>query len=310
MKLPKSVEILELGPRDGFQSIKEWIPTELKLEIIDGLIKSNFKKIEITSFVHPKAIPQMKDAKDIVKIALEKYKDIEIYALAPNLRGAKDAFEAGISNITYVISVSEAHNKANVNRTVEESFEELCNLKIELPDLKIKLDLATVFGCPFLGDVSYDKVKFAINKGIEAKVDEICLCDTIGIANPLQMHNLLSNLKTDFPDIKFSLHLHDTRGMGLANTLVAIEHGINEFETSVGGLGGCPFAPGAAGNISSEDLIFMLEQMNIKTGINLKELLLTTKIVKDKVKSDLTGHLAYVKDPYGPIDGENNLCIN
>lgn len=306
MNLPKSIEILEVGPRDGFQSLKEWIPTDLKLNIIDGLVQSNFKKIEITSFVHPKAIPQMKDAHDIVKYSLENYKDTIIYALVPNLRGAKNAYDAGIKNITYVISVSEAHNKANVNRTVDESFEELFNLKKELPELKIKLDLATVFGCPFLGYIPYQKVKYAINKGLEAKVDEICLCDTIGIANPLQMSDLLEKINQDFEDVHFSMHLHDTRGMGLANTLVAMDFGITEFETSVGGLGGCPFAPGAAGNISSEDLVFMLESMNIKTGINLDQLLTTVVTIKEKVKNDLTGHLSYVENPYGVFKTVND----
>ena len=299
MKLPKSIEILEVGPRDGFQNIKEWIPTELKLDVIEGLIQSNFKKIELTSFVHPRAIPQMKDAHDIVKFALEKYKDSTIYALVPNLRGATDAFNAGIKNVTYVISVSESHNKANVNRTVDESFEELFNLKKELPGLNIKLDLATVFGCPFLGYIPYQKVKYAIEKGLMANVEKICLCDTIGIANPLQMSDLLEKINSDFPNIDFSMHLHDTRGMGLANTLVAIEKGITEFETSVGGLGGCPFAPGAAGNLASEDLVFMLESMNINTGINLDNLMTTVKIVREKIKSDLTGHLSFVENPYG-----------
>lgn len=301
MKIPKSIEILEVGPRDGFQSLKEWIPTDLKLNIIDGLIQSNFKKIEITSFVHPKAIPQMKDAQDIVKYALENYKDTKIYALVPNIKGAKNAFDAGLNNITYVISVSESHNKANVNRTVNESFEELFKLKKELPELKIKLDLATVFGCPFLGYIPYQKINYAINKGLEANVDEICLCDTIGIANPLQMSELLENINRDFNDIHFSMHLHDTRGMGLANTLVAMDFGITEFETSLGGLGGCPFAPGAAGNIASEDLIFMLKSMNIKTGINLDQLLTTVSTIKGKVKNDLTGHLSYVENPYGVL---------
>lgn len=300
MEFPQNVKIVEVGPRDGFQNIKEWISTDLKLEIIDKLVKSNFKKIEITSFAHPKAIPQMKDAKEVVKNVLQKYKDydVEFNALVPNLYGAKAAWESGIREITYVISSSEAHNKANVNRTIEESFKELKTLKKELPDMKIKLDIATAFGCPFLGDIPVKQVVKLIQESIELQIDDVCLCDTIGIANPLQMQNALSEIKTVLPNKEFSLHLHDTRGMGLANTLAAMECGISVFESAVGGLGGCLFAPGAAGNTASEDLVFMMNSMNINTGIYLYKLLDAVKLVKKQIKPDLTSHLVYVDNPF------------
>ena len=296
MKLPKSVEIIEVGPRDGFQSIKDWIPTELKLQIIDKLIKSNFKKIEITSFVHPRAIPQMKDAKELVKSVLQKYNgsDVEFVALVPNLFGAKAAYELGIKEVTYVISASEAHNKANVKRTPAESFEGLRELREQLPDLKINLAIATVFGCPYEGDIAIEQVKWMVKKALHVEVESITLADTIGMANPLQMHTVLTELKKDFQDVDFALHLHDTRGMGLANVVTALECGVNRFESAFGGLGGCPFAPGAAGNIASEDLVNMLESMGIKTGIDLGELLSAVKIVKEKIKPVLTSHMAYV----------------
>ncbi len=296
MKLPQSVQIIEVGPRDGFQSIKEWIPTELKLQIIDDLIKSNFKKIEITSFVHPKAIPQMKDAKEIVRFLHQKYKnsDVDFVALVPNLFGAKAAYEAGIKEVTYVISASEAHNRANVKRTPEESFEELTELRNSLPDLRINLAIATVFGCPYEGDIAIDQVKWMIKKALHVEVESITLADTIGVANPLQMYTVLTNLKKDFKEVDFALHLHDTRGMGLANVLMALECGVSKFESALGGLGGCPFAPGAAGNIASEDLVNMLENMGIKTGVDLTKLLDTVKIVKNNIKPILTSHMAYV----------------
>ncbi len=296
MKLPKSVEIIEVGPRDGFQSIKDWIPTELKLQIIDKLIKSNFKKIEITSFVHPKAIPQMKDAKELVESVLQSYVDldVEFVALVPNLFGAKAAYELGIKEVTYVISASEAHNKANVKRTPTESFEELRELREQFPNLKINLAIATVFGCPYEGNISIEQVKWMVQKALHVEVESITLADTIGVANPLQMHTVLTELKKDFQDVDFALHLHDTRGMGLANVITALECGVSRFESALGGLGGCPFAPGAAGNIASEDLVNMLESMDIKTDIKLDNLLVTVKTVQEKIKPILTSHMAYV----------------
>lgn len=295
MRFPSNISVVEVGPRDGFQNIKDWIPTDLKLEIIDKMVEANFKKIEITSFVHPRAIPQMKDAKEIVKHALQKHNSEVVFnALVPNLYGAKAAWESGIREITYVISASEAHNKANVNRTIKESFEELRTLRNELPDMRIKFDIATVFGCPFVGDVQVSQVIELIQQSIELQIEEVCLCDTIGIANPLQMKHVLTEIKNAFPDKEFSLHLHDTRGMGLANVIVAMECGIKVFESALGGLGGCPFAPGAAGNMATEDLVYMLHAMKIDTGINLGTLLDAVKTVKEEIKSDLTGHLIYV----------------
>ena len=297
MHLPISATIIEVGPRDGFQSIKEWIPTELKLQIIERLIEADFKKIEITSFVSPKAIAQMKDAKAIVATLLEKYPDKleRFHALVPNLYGAKAAYEAGLREITYVISTSVAHNQANVRRTREASFDELKTIKKQYPDMKVKFAIATVFGCPYEGDIAIDEVKWMVYNGLDAGVDSFCLADTIGIANPLQIEEVLVELKRTFPAIDFSLHLHDTRGMGLANVAAALQQGVTEFEAAVGGLGGCPFAPGAAGNIASEDLVNMLEKMGIDTGINLDTLLEIIPIIKNEIKENLTSHLAYAE---------------
>jgi len=297
MKFPKKIDIVEVGPRDGFQSISEQIPTELKLKIIDMLIASNFKKIEVTSFVSPKAIAQMKDAKEIMHSLLEKYKkrDVVFNALVPNLFGAIAASKAGVDEITYVISASSSHNLANVKKSREHSFEELEEIKKLFPNLKIKFAIATVFGCPFDGDVPIEEVKWMIKKGLHAKVDEICLADTIGVANPKQMKDVLTELKNSFKEVDFSLHLHDTRGMGLANVITAMQCGVTKFESAVGGLGGCPFAPGAAGNIASEDLINMLHNMNIQTNIDLQKVLDTAELIKSKIKPVLSSHMAYVK---------------
>jgi len=295
MNLPKEVTIVEVGPRDGFQSIKEFIPTKLKLQIIEDLIKANFQKIEITSFVSPKAIPQMKDAKEITEYLLKKYPDKKdiFHALVPNLYGAKAAYEAGLREITYVISTSVSHNKANVRRSREESFNELKEIKTIFPAMKIKFAVATVFGCPYEGDIKIEEVKWMIQNGLDIGVEEFCLADTIGVANPLQIEEVLGELKSTFNDIDFSLHLHDTRGMGLANVIAALNQGVTKFESAVGGLGGCPFAPGAAGNIASEDLINMLECMGVNTGVNLDKVLSIIPTIMDKIKPILTSHLAY-----------------
>lgn len=291
MKLPQTVKIVEVGPRDGFQSINKWIPTDLKLEIISGLISANLNRLEVTSFVHPKAIPQMQDAVEVVHRVLEGYKGLELIALVPNFTGARVAWEAGIREITYVISASEKHNMENVRRTKAESFADLRNIREQLPELTIKLDIATAFGCPFLGQVPVEQVLQMVEDSLELGIDNVCLCDTIGIANPVQTGYLLEKVVTGYQGAKLSVHFHDTRGMGLANTLVALENGITTFESAVGGLGGCPFAPGAAGNIATEDLVNMLEQMGIDTGVDLPVLLQTAKTVKAKIVHELSGHL-------------------
>ncbi|MFZ7101108.1 MAG: hydroxymethylglutaryl-CoA lyase [Peptococcaceae bacterium] len=297
MKLPEEIKICEVGPRDGFQNIRRWIPTEEKIKIIDGLIAAKFKKIEITSFVHPKAIPQMQDAKEVSRHIIQenKEKDIIFNALVPNLYGAEQAWEAGLQEVTFVISASEKHNQENVNKTIEESFEELKRIKDSISDLKIKVDIATAFGCPYVGDVPVRQVLSMIEHNLELNVDEICLCDTIGIANPLQVSKVIEKIRKGYSDLNFSLHLHDTRGMGLANVLVALKYGINVFETALGGLGGCPFAPGAAGNIASEDFINMVENMGIYTGIDLDKLLNTVEIVENQIILDVSSHLSKIE---------------
>lgn len=181
---PKKVELVEVGPRDGFQSIKEFIPTELKKEIIDRLVAAGCTTVQVTSFVHPKAIPQMQDAKEVAQYVLEKYPALRAYALVPNLRGAQNAYEAGLREISYVISVSPGHNMANVRRTLEESFAELGTILATYPDMKVVLDAATAFGCPFDGEVTLQQVLAYVEKAHALGIRDIDLCDTIGVATP------------------------------------------------------------------------------------------------------------------------------
>ncbi|VBB07748.1 pyruvate carboxyltransferase [Lucifera butyrica] len=293
--LPKNIEFVEVGPRDGFQNIKEFIPTQTKLAVIEKMIAAGVRTMEVTSFVHPKAIPQMVDAAEVAKAIVANYQDhgLKAMALVPNLTGAKKAYECGIKEVTYVISASEKHNMANINRTREQSLADLQGITAEMPDLKIRIGVATSFGCPFLGKVDYDLVLSLIEAVVGYGVDSIILCDTIGIANPKQVSELVTAVKEKFKNIRLGLHLHDTRGMGLANTLAGLEAGVTIFETSVGGLGGCPFAPGAAGNTASEDMINMLHAMDIATGVDLDQYLEAVKIVREQIQPVLTGHMAY-----------------
>lgn len=295
MNLPKIVQITEVGPRDGFQNLKDWIPTENKIAIIEQLAAAGFKRIELTSFVHPKAVPQMADAAEILTTIKAKYAgQLQCIALVPNLFGAKRAIELGADEITFVISASEAHNLANTKQTVEQSlaaFADVCKIK---GNTVVRLSVATAFTCPFAGNVSPENVIRIIEAGKQAGADDIMLADTIGTANPLQIEKLLTLLIPSYGK-DFVLHIHDTHGMGLANVLTCLQLGISRFETSVGGLGGCPFAPGAAGNIATEDLVNMLQGMGIDTGINLQQLIAVAKQVSKFSPVPLSGHLQHAK---------------
>lgn len=295
--LPNQVKIVEVGPRDGFQNIKTFIPTEIKKNVIEGMVAAGVKTMEVTSFVHPKAIPQMADAAEVAKGVVENYKDRSFsgLALVPNLTGAKKAYECGLRDISYVISASEAHNLANINRTREQSLTDLASIITEVPGLGVSLDVATSFGCPLGGKVEEERVLSLIESALNLGVKSVVLCDTIGVANPKKVYELAKTVQKVFPGMSFGLHLHDTRGMGLANTLAGLDAGITTFETSIGGLGGCPFAPGAAGNTATEDLVNMFHDMGISTGIDLSQYLAVVQIVRDHIQGVLTGHMAYAR---------------
>jgi len=285
------ITIVEVGPRDGFQNLKKLLPTTEKKRIIDGMVEAGIKTIEVTSFISPKAIPQMADAKEIAQHCREKYPDVKAYALAPNLRGAKDAWESGIRHIQYVISLSKSHNKANINRTHEESFADLADIMENYPDLNVCVGLATIFGCPFEGVPSIeDAVKMVNHLYHQIGIREFNLADTIGIADPAQIRSTVRALQDAAPDAKMQVHIHDTRGMGLVNTLAAIECGITTVQSALGGLGGCPFAPGASGNTATEDLVFMLHRMGYDTGIDFDKLLKLAKYQVSIIDGVYSGH--------------------
>ena len=294
--LPSQVTIAEVGPRDGFQNVKTFIPTADKIAIIEELIAAGIKNFELTSFVSPKAIPQLADAAEVCQTILAKYGDqINGSALVPNLRGAQSAWEAGIREVACVISVSASHNRANINRTHDESIADLAKMLESLPEMSVRVDLATAFACPFEGWIQPEAVGTLADRIAQIGIRKIVLADTIGVATPDRVHALSKYMRQKFPAIDFSLHLHDTRGTGLSNTIAGLMAGITTFETSIAGLGGCPFAPGAAGNTATEDMVSMLQDMKIDTGVSLEKLIQVVGLVAEKVDAPVNSHLAKAK---------------
>ena len=293
MAIPKKVTIVEVGPRDGFQNIKETIPTERKLAIIFAMLQAGIRHMEITSFVNPKWIPQLADAALVAEAVLKTVpEDFRAIALVPNIRGASNAVSAGIRQVSYVFSASESHNRRNVNRSVEESLQELQKIRDSFPELGIRVSLSTSFGCPFEGEISVGKVVELLRKIEEIGIREVILCDTIGIANPLQVKRMLRTIRREALDLELGLHFHDTRGLGLSNIYAGLLEGVNVFETSIGGLGGCPFAPGSAGNTATEDLLNMLQGIGVEHGIHMDAYMEAVALLKTEVKVPLTGRMA------------------
>lgn len=295
MFIPKRAEILEVCPRDGFQNVKEFIHTKDKIEIVKKLVDAGFKRIEIGSFVSPKAIPQMADSKHVVSAAKEyvKGKDVKLIGLVPNTRGVEDAIAAGVDQITYVISVSEKHNMSNVRRTVSESMEQYEDLIREYKwDVDFRLGLATTFGCPFGEIISLERVSKMCSWALELGTVEILMADTVGLGNPKKVDEIMGPIVKEFGPERFIMHLHDTRGLALSNTIIAMQHGVNKFESATGGLGGCPFAPGASGNIATEDLYYMFKAIGIETNINIDKVYEAIDIMKTCVKADIKSHLS------------------
>ena len=295
----KKIEIVEVGPRDGFQSVKcAPIPTELKTKIIGELIGAGIKHMEYTSFVSPKAIPQLADAADVTKKVLGKYPNVDLFPLIPNLRGAQNAYNLGLRKACYVVSLSASHNKANINRTHEQSLEAFKEIRKAYPDMQIIVDLATTFGCPYEGKYRDPEraVKF-LKPYKDAGMTILTLCDTIGIADPAQVKEVIKAIQQAYPDVEIMVHFHDTRGLGMTNTFAAIECGISKVQTALGGLGGCPFAPGASGNLSTEDVVWALNEQGYDTGIDFEKLLAAAKGQVHSIIGNYSGHQVNIKTP-------------
>lgn len=273
MQIPGSVELVEVGPRDGLQSVKEWVPTETKLSLIRNLYEAGVRRMEVTSFVSESALPQMADAGELVAAA-NALEGLDACALVPTAKYAERALAAGTRHLAFVLSASEAHNRSNVRRTPRESIGELSHLVSTLPrETKLRVNLATAFDCPIEGRVN-ERVVLSLLQDLFAIAPdaEFALCDTTGRASPRHVAALFEMVIAQFPSVRWAFHGHDTYGVGAANVLAALLTGVRIFDAACAGLGGCPFAPGATGNVASEDIVWMLEGMGIETGINLAEL--------------------------------------
>lgn len=294
-----SVEICDVAPRDGFQVVKTWIPTETKIAVVEKLIAAGLMRIETGAFVSPKHVPQMSDTVEVHEKS-NVPGDVRLSALVPNLRGAMDALANGVNDIVYVFSVSESHNKSNVRRPVAASIAELGDLLEQaktVEDFKLRVNLATVFDCPFEGRVPEGDVMRAIEQVVGFCVPlEFGLCDTTGRAIPDHVAGVCETAIAEFgnDDIGWAYHGHDTFGLGVANALYAYQAGIRVFDSAAAGLGGCPFAPGATGNTATEDLVFTLENMGIDTGIDLAKLLDAAELVASIPDADTGGHIRAV----------------
>jgi len=274
--LPKSVLISEVGPRDGLQSIDRTMATADKQAWIRGLYAAGFREIEVGSFVPSKLLPQMADVAEIVHDALT-LPDLTVMVLVPNLQGAKAALQAGVHKLTIPVSASEAHSLANVRKTRKEMIEEVGRIvalrNAIAPQVKIEAGISTAFGCTLQGTVAQEDVVWLARMLADAGADETGLSDTTGMANPEQVRQLFHKVRAAIGDKTGAAHMHNTRGLGLANCLAALECGVTTFDSSQGGIGGCPYAPGASGNVVTVDFVFMLESMGIHTGIDLEKLI-------------------------------------
>ena len=278
--------------RDGFQIEPNFIPTEDKIRLINELSECGFTKIEVTSFTSPKAIPMLRDAEEVMG-KIKRVPGVEYTVLVPNLRGAERAFESKADEFNLVMSTSETHNLANLRMTREKSFAGLAEV-IKYVDGRtpINVSLSTCFGCPMEGDVPQKVVEEFAKRFADLGVRGLTICDTTGMANPLQVEKMSEVLQKQFPDLQLTMHFHNTRGMGLANVLAAVQSGITRFDGSLGGLGGCPYAPGASGNISSEDAIHMLDAMGYNTGMDIPRLLAIARELPTIVGHTVPGQVA------------------
>ncbi|HLJ98686.1 MAG TPA: hydroxymethylglutaryl-CoA lyase [Streptosporangiaceae bacterium] len=273
MELPEAISLREVGPRDGLQN-EDPVPTEAKITLLDALATTGVQRIEAVSFVHPKAIPQMADASEVWQRATKR-SGIRYSALVPNLKGAVRALDAGFTELEAVVSASETHNKKNVNRTTEESLDEIAEI-IDLAhnqDATVQVIVSTAWGCPYEGDVPVRRTVSVISRAIRDGADSASFGDTTGMATPTRVRQLTGAFRDAHPETGLNLHFHNTRGTGLANVLAALELGVTDFDASVGGLGGCPYAPGATGNIATEELVAMLEDMGVRTGIDIDRMI-------------------------------------
>ena len=297
--------VCEVGPRDGLQIIAEIMPTAAKLEWIASEAAAGIPEIEVCSFVPPKLLPQFQDADQVAAAALQ-HPGLMVTALVPNLRGAERAFHAGVHKVNFVLSASESHNQQNVRRSTAESLEdfqrivELRNSRPEWRPIQLCGGVSTAFGCSIEGRIDEDTVVKLAEQYARAGADKVSIADTVGYANPVKVKRMFTRLRQRLGALDLTAHFHDTRGLGLANVYAALEAGVRSFDASLAGMGGCPWAPGATGNIVTEDLVFLLEGAGLRTGVDLNRLLQVRQIVRAALPAvPLHGALAQAGLPRG-----------
>ena len=285
MRWPGSVTVCEVGPRDGFQMEAAFIPTETKIRLVNALSRTGLPEIQTTSFVHPKAIPQLRDAEQVMA-RIERAPGVRYTGLVLNERGAERAIAAKVDRIDIVVSASDSHSLSNANMPTAQAMERAGRVVTlaRQAGTDVSIGFATALGCPFEGFLPYQRVETLVTQAVEGHgLTRVSIADTVGMANPTLVETTMRALHQRFPGTRFSLHLHNTRGMGLANTLAGLAAGVTHFDASVAGLGGCPYAPGATGNIATEDVVHMLEEMGIATYVRLDALLEVARDVQEAV---------------------------
>ncbi|MBL8933695.1 MAG: hydroxymethylglutaryl-CoA lyase [Archangium sp.] len=288
--LPKKVDVYEVGPRDGLQNELRTLPTPDKVRLIEALIAAGEKRIEVSSFVSPRWIPQLADAEKLLTL-LPKHDDVAFTALVPNLKGLERAAAAGLKEAAVFLSVTESHSKKNINKSVAEAVAAAREVAqgARSAGMRVRCYLSTVWGCPYEGLVPVSRVVEVVKQIADIGLYQLSLGDTIGIGTPNQTAQIVEEVSKLVPLTQIALHLHDTRGTALANALVGLQLGVTTFDSSIGGLGGCPYAPGAAGNLATEDLVFMLHGMGVQTGIDLPKLVEAGELAQELIGRKLAG---------------------
>lgn len=292
MNFPTAVEIVEVGPRDGLQNEPTTVPTPEKIALLTALTDAGIRRFEATSFVSPKWIPQLADA-EAVLAGLDTTGTACYGGLIPNERGYERAKAAGAPEVVMVVSATEGHCRANLNRSVADVLAGFAPLAARgrADNIRVRANVSTVFGCPFDGVPPLDQILTVVGAIAAAGIDNITLSDTIGVANPRQVADVFTRVQTAHPGITFAAHFHDTRGLALANIVAALAVGIRTFDAAIGGLGGCPYAPGAAGNVATEDVVYLLHEMGVETGVDLERLLDAAELVERLVGHPLRARI-------------------
>jgi hydroxymethylglutaryl-CoA lyase len=305
LKLPKNVIIKEVGPRDGLQNEKQQVPTEAKVSWIDSLSVTGLSYIEVSSFVHPKWIPQLADAANVLK-QIKRKQGLTYAALVPNLKGLDGALEAGVDEVSVFMSASEAHNRSNINKSIDATYPVLEEVvrEAKLAGKTVRAYVSTVICCPYEGYIAPEKVRVVAERLFEMGIDELSLGETIGVAVPTQVEQLLEELLPHFKTDSLAMHFHDTRGTALANIVKSLEMGITTFDSALGGLGGCPYAKGASGNVATEDLLYMLHEMGIETGVDLDAALKSAKMIEKTLCKPLRSRQMEI------LRGEEKECLS